>query len=588
MTCCKLGTNPLWDIAVFWKTIIFILTPIACLPLVLVIDSPESRCAYGICVMAVYWVTEAIPLPVTALLPVVIFPMVGVLPAKTVATNFIKDTNLVFMGGLMVAVSIEHSDLHRRIALRVLLFMGSKPRWLLLGFMLPTWFLSMWISNTATAAMMVPVAEAVLQQLRQGILYPQSNNIPQRNDVELQSYRKVEPGVASKEFTPNNMESETTLALMESAMAELDCKMKNMAKMLCLAVAYSANIGGMATLTGTPPNLVLDNVAEDLYSSHNVENPISFASWLPFGFPSSVICLVLAWVWLQILFMGKAFIGLESADDKAAEEESQDGISTIVREEYESLGPIRFAEGLNMVVFAALVLLWFFRGPGFMDGYDSFFKKGYVSDSVPAIFIGVLLFALPSQRPKLFCMRARGEKAESSPGLVDWHTISTRLPWGPVFILGGGFAIAAASSESGLSEYLGEQLRVFKDFPVWGIVMLISALVAGLTEIASNTAIANITLPILAALAESIGTHPLTLMLPATLSASFAFMLPVATPPNAIVFSYGHLSVWDMIKAGFLMNVMCILVSTLATMTWATSFYNLDDLPWAFNSTASP
>ncbi|KAK2185837.1 hypothetical protein NP493_221g00005 [Ridgeia piscesae] len=460
--------------------------------------------------MAVYWMAEVIPLPATALMPMFLFPMLGVRSAKDLA-----DTNMLIVGGLMVAVAIESSNLHRRIALGILRLVGVKRRWLMLGFMLPTWFLSMWISNTATTAMMFPVAQAVLDQFKLG-----------RHISEPTTKTAETTGAENNGFTPNSRfrlhcdASLTTSTLCcsctnsrvdgpstsDKGSDDDDDDHKNFCKCLALSIAYSANVGGVATLNGTPPNLIFKNNIDEIYERHGVESPVTFTSWMIFGVPFSAACLVMAWVWLQVLYL--------------------------------NLG---FAEGVNVFFFLLLACLWFFRDPKFVTGWGIGFEKGYVTDASSAIFVCVILFAFPKHFPRF-------DGSKSTGALLDWKSVPERFPWSVILLLGGGFALADVSKESGLSQLIGGSLVVFKSLPGWLVVVLVVALVAGLTEFTSNTATSSLLLPIIGDLSIQLGMNPIYLMMPGTIAASFAFMLPVATPPNAIVFAHGYLTVADMVS----------------------------------------
>ncbi|XP_064650284.1 Na(+)/citrate cotransporter-like isoform X2 [Lineus longissimus] len=604
-------------ILAYWRTYVVILIPLIFMPLPIALPSLKMNCAYIMIIMAAYWVTEALPLAVTSLLPVVLVPLLGIMSSKDLCPNYTKDTILLFMGGLMVAVCVEHWNLHKRIAIKVLVWVGTAPRWLMLGFMLPTWFLSMWISNTATTAMMIPIVAAVLEEMRggqkaaermsiSGDQYSSNMSVSQPGDdashsglnMSRSSLRSRSSSVspsnektAVKVMTTNIDESETLVmenrayssseknsfktnsSTGQDVSAE-DKAYQNLCKAMSLSVAYAANSGGIATLTGTGPNLVLKGQLDILFGE---EVGVSFSSWMVFAFPISLISLFVSWVWLQMLYLGC----LSTFRDCCKKQKTDAAIKKIIREEYEALGPWSFAEISILCIFSTLAILWFTRSPGFMPGWGDLFPTGYATDATAAMAIAILLFIFPSQLPRCW----GGGPRAPVPALLSWETITHKLPWNIVLLLGGGFALADASQVSGLSEWVGEQLVVLKVFPSVVIVLLISTIIAGLTEVTSNTATATLMLPIIADLATNLNVNPLFLMLPATVSASFAFMLPVATPPNAIVFSYGHLRIRDMVLAGCVMNIMCILIVTLGVSTWGTAFFSLDTFPdWAWHN----
>uniref|UniRef100_A0A8C7WDY6 Solute carrier family 13 member 5b n=1 Tax=Oncorhynchus mykiss TaxID=8022 RepID=A0A8C7WDY6_ONCMY len=515
----------------------------------------EAACAYVIILMAVYWCTEALPLAVTALLPAVLFPMFGIMQSKDVCMQYLKDTNMLFVGGLMVAVAVEHWNLHKRIALRVLLFVGVRPALLMLGFMGVTAFLSMWISNTATTAMMVPIVQAVLEQL---------NN-----------YTETEMPVILNPF-------------VEAIRRKEAADKKKMCKGMTLCVCYAASIGGTATLTGTGPNLVLKGQMNQLFPNNG--DVINFASWFGFAFPNMILMLTLAWLWLQFVFMGFNFKKTWGCGEVKTEKEI--AVYNVIKEQHRQLGSMSFGELSVLGLFSCLVVLWFTRDPGFVAGWATYIFNAdaeYVTDATVAVFIAVLLFVLPSKPPRFCCRRSQsfdtGKPSDPTPALLTWKVAQKKLPWSIVLLLGGGFALAKGSEESGLSMWMGDQMTPLHTIPPWAIAVILCLLIAIFTECTSNVATATLFLPVLASMSQSIGMNPLYVMVPCTLSASFAFMLPVATPPNAIVFSYGYLKVSDMARTGIVMNIIGILCITLAINSWGRAMFHLDTFPTWANTT---
>ncbi|NXQ56576.1 S13A2 protein, partial [Anthoscopus minutus] len=559
----------------------------------------EALCGYVIIVMALLWCTEALPLAVTALLPVLLFPLMNIMDSTTVCREYLKDTNMLFLGGLMMAVAIENWNLHKRVALRVLLITGVRPALLLMGFMVVTAFLSMWISNTATTAMMVPIAQAVMEQLHKSEV--ESDNTGQASEhtnkaFELQekspdNFKEPEEKAGSSciSFIPCDLGNSHVLTVEEGRKKNevIESKHSNLSKGMSLCICYSSSIGGIATLTGTTPNLVLQGQLNDIYKDNG--GVINFASWFSFAFPTMVVLLILAWIWLQILYLGFDFKkNFGCAASPAAKAEEQKAYE-IIKEESKKLGKMKFAEIEVMILFILLVVLWFTREPGFIPGWATvLFNKdntSYVTDATVALFISVLLFILPSgfsNQDKDEEQTGGRAKFRAPPPLLDWKIVQEKMPWNIVFLLGGGFALAKGSEESGLSEWLGSQLTPLQNIPHPAIAFLLCFLIATFTECTSNVATTTLFLPILASMAEAICLNPLYVMLPCTLSASLAFMLPVATPPNAIVFSYGQLRVIDMAKAGFVLNILGVLTITLAINTWASSLFQLQAYPsWA-------
>uniref|UniRef100_A0A8C3VCX1 Solute carrier family 13 member 5 n=1 Tax=Catharus ustulatus TaxID=91951 RepID=A0A8C3VCX1_CATUS len=531
----------------------------------------EAKCGYIIIIMAVYWCTEVIPLAVTSLMPVVFLPLLGVRSAKAVCLQYLNNTNMLFFGGLIVAISVEHWNLHRRIALKILLLLGVKPALLMLGFMIVTAFLSMWISNTATTAMMIPIVQAVLDQL---------DSTEHDMTVMEQAAGQTNTVIELEEKT--SLDHVNPVSFFSSSLTLK--KWKHVCKGMTLCVCYAASIGGTATLTGTGPNVVLKGQMNQIYPDNN--DIVNFASWFGFSFPNMVLMLVLAWLWLQCSFIG---LNLKKSWGCGTEKTAKDKAAyNVLKEEMKKLGPVSYAELNVFLLFVLLVLLWFTRHPGFIKGWASWLFKGgekYITDAVPAMFVSLLLFILPAQKPKFTAWNPTMKPFLSAP-LLDWNVVQRKMPWSIVLLLGGGFALADASANSGLSAWLGDQMTPLGSIPPWAIASVVSFTVAVFTECTSNVATATLFLPVFASLATSVKVHPLYVMLPATLSASFAFMLPVATPPNAIVFSYGSIRVLDMVKSGIIMNIIGVLSVTLAINTWGRPMFGLDTFPAWANSTA--
>ncbi|KAM3875246.1 solute carrier family 13 member 2-like [Diretmus argenteus] len=597
--------------------LLIVLTPLLILPLPLIIPSPEAKCGFVIIVMALYWCTECIPLAVTALLPVIFFPMMGIMESGEVCVQYLKDSNMLFIGGLLVAIAVEHWHLHKRIALRVLLLVGVKPSLLMIGFMSTTAFLSMWISNTATTAMMLPIANAVLQQLSDteamaeerdlgltGAKSGHENHSAEIDDTNKSNDTELKPKESSinqaedddskgtKDMEIISKDNGVTLEVCdrspeaEQRRIRREQKYVNLSKGMSLSVCYAASIGGTATLTGTTPNVILKGQIDELFPGNG--DVINFASWFGFSFPNMLLMLALSWLWLQFLYLGfnlkKSFgCGTSKDGDREAYQ--------VMKDEYKKLGSMTFAEGCVLVIFILLVLLWFTREPGFIPGWATVLfnkDKPYVTDGTVAILMSTLFFCIPSKIPRLSGTSDDGKPHEAPPTLLSWDIVHDKMPWSIILLLGGGFALARGSETSGLSLWLGESLVPLQSIPPYAISILLCLLVATFTECSSNTATTTLFLPILASMATAIKLHPLYVMLPCTICASLAFMLPVATPPNAIAFSYGNLKVMDMAKSGFILNFLGVATINIALNTWGTAMFQLNTFPdWA-NVTNTP
>ena len=548
------------SVAQFWRVFVIILTPLVLVPILVQIGSPEAKCGFVILLMATYWVTEVLPLPVTALLPVVLLPLFKIMTTDDVCIKYLKESNMMFMGSMMVAIAVEHCGLHQRIALRFLLLVGTSPRLLMLGFMLPTMFLSMWISNTATTAMMVPIVNAVMDEL---------------ND------KNIDTNIESRKDTYEN-----TNKVPKSAARQSDNQRK-IKVMIYLSIAYAANTGGTGTLTGTGPNLVLKGIVGTLFGR---KTPLNFASWMGFAVPTMLVNIFLCWIWLQTLYMG-----LPGRSKSMLHFPNTDSIKTALSNKYAELGPLNFHQIAVLLNFVVLVLLWFFREPRFINGWGDLFisveqdncgntrQSQVVDDATSSMLIVIILFILPSKLTFWPFVSIRSSRP--SPGLLDWRTVHDRFPWGVMILFGGGFVLADASKISGLSNWVGSQLKVLDILPDYAIVLVICIMTGLVTEVTSNVATANILLPVLSELAKSIGTNPLFLMIPATVTCSYAFMLPVATPPNAIVYSASGMKTSEMMLAGSVLNVICICVNVIAVNTYGVYIFNLNEFPeWANSS----
>ena len=451
--------------------------------------------------IATWWITEAIPIPATSLLPLVLLPLCGIMPGKQVATAYMNSNIFLFMGGFLIALSLEKWQLHKRIALRILTLLGDSPHRIILGFMIATALLSMWISNTATTMMMLPIAIAVISKAEEGI----------RDERILSNF---------------------SIALL-------------------LSIAYSASVGGIGTLIGTPPNLAFARIFEISFPE---ANPITFAEWLIMALPLVVVFVTLIWFLLV-----KFLVPVKNQPFSGGKE--------IVSDELSKLGSMSPAEKRVGIVFLMTAILWMTRRtinlgilqiPGWSDMLG---LTGFVDDGTVAIGMALLLFAIPSG-------------SESSRSLIDWET-TRRLPWGILLLFGGGFALANAFRISGLAEWMGTQLMVLDSVPPVLMVAGTSTLLTFLTELTSNTGTTEMILPVLAALSTAVNVNPLLLMIPATISASCAFMLPVATPPNAIIFGSGRVPIAKMAMVGIVFNLIGIVLVTALTFLVAKPLFGL-------------
>jgi sodium-dependent dicarboxylate transporter 2/3/5 len=434
--------------------------------------------------MATWWITEPIALAATSLLPLVLFPFLGIASAGQAAAPYANHLIYLFLGGFMLAQAMQRWNLHRRLALHIVKVVGTSPSRVILGFMCASAFVSMWVSNTATAAMMMPIGLAVIQQVADAVR---------------------EKG-SSVDLAPGRFHFGIDLML---------------------GIAYAASIGGIATLIGTPPNVLLAGTMEEIYGIQ-----LSFLRWMAFGLPFVVAFIPLAWLWLT-----RVAYPLEISEVPGGAE--------LIEEHIRKLGPMSTGERRTAYLFGLTAAAWMFR-----PLWTQWMPHGQlVTDSTIAMTAALAAFLLP---------------AGSGKRLLNWEWAS-KLPWDVLLLFGGGFSLASGFERSGLSQWVGEQLTHFSQAPLPLFVSSIVAVIIILTEFASNTASTAMSLPILGATAVGMGISPLTLCVPAAVAASCAFMMPAATPPNAIVFGTGYITIPQMVKAGVVLGIIAVVVISIFT-----------------------
>ncbi|XP_038659527.1 solute carrier family 13 member 3-like isoform X1 [Scyliorhinus canicula] len=567
------------------KSIVLCLGPLVLSAVLLVTPPKEGKCLYVILLMATYWCTEALPIAVTSLLPISLFPLLGILPSAKVCPQYFLDTNALFMSGLIMALAIEEWNLHRRVALSVLLFVGTSPPMLILGMMITTSFLSMWLSNTATTAMMMPIANAVLESLFGSIEFTQ------KSDELKDGIDGIDPkDNTSKESIPNEVscfipddssshpqKSETDVNLTLAQQKKEKENQKRLWKGFLICIPYAASIGGTATLTGTAPNLLLLGQLKTYFPGCNVVN---FASWFMFCCPLAILFMFVGWLWIAFLYGG--LNPRPWSWKKTANVEAQARVRSTIKSDFDKLGPLTFAEGAVLAFFTFFVILLLTRDPKFIPGWAAIFQKGYVSDAVTGMSFVITLCFFPSQKPSFKWWSNPNAPTTTNPPLLSWKKIQRDLPWNVIILLGGGYAIAKGCEASGLAIWFGKQLQPLVSIKPTVAVILICLLVSCFTEFASNTATIVIMLPIISELAIHMKANPLYLMVPATVVGSYAFMLPISTPPNSIAFATGYLKVSDMVKSGIVMNILGIFLLLLGINTWGMYVFELSTYPdWA-------
>lgn len=466
-------------------------------------DKPViTRMAAVATLMAVWWITNAIPLFATALLPMILYPLMGILKSNDTAPVYFNSTIFLFLGGFMIALTMEKWKLHKRIALFIIRFIGSGPNKIVLGFMIASAFLSMWISNTATAIMMIPIGLAIVLKMEE--------------NFNLSETRKF------------------TTCLM-------------------LGIAYGCSLGGIATLVGTPPNLSFARIFQITFPN---ADPISFGTWFLMGFPISVVMIAIVW-----FILTKVFFRIPS---KLVIEKS------FISKEYKELGCMSFEEKSVLIIFSITSVLWVFRNElnlGFISipGWSQLLTDPtLIDDATVALFMAMLMFLIPT--------RTKGVKYSTVMG----PDVIKKLPWNIVLLFGGGFALAKGFQASGLSVFIGDQFSGLAGMHPIIMIIIICLGLTFLTELTSNTATIEMILPILASVAIAMKTNPMLIMIPATLSASCAFMMPVATPPNAIIFGSGRIRISDMARVGFFINIIAVIVITVLFYLIGTVVFSID------------
>jgi solute carrier family 13 (sodium-dependent dicarboxylate transporter), member 2/3/5 len=439
--------------------------------------------------MAIWWFTEVVHLAATAMLPMVLLPVLGIMDSKTTAFQYMDPILFLFIGGFIIAFAIERWNLHKRFALKILMTVGTKPANILLGTMLTSYIISMWISNTATVMMLISAVLAIIVQIEKYFI------------EEHHSHK--------------------------------------MASALLIGLAYSATIGGMATLVGTPTNMIFYREYTEKFP---MNNDMNFFSWFVIGLPLSFLFLIAAFFVLKKMFIHKeCALTLDR---------------TYFSDSYAQLGKMSFEEKAVAVIFCLTAILWFTRadidfGVLKMKGWSNLFvNKEFLNDSTVAVFMALLLFVIPS-------------RSEKGRALIIWEDM-LKFPFDIILLFGGGFALAKGFEASGLSKWLASQLAFTSTTNIYLVIFLLCVLITVISEFASNVACIQLMLPILIVLQQTMNIHPLTLMLPATLAASIGFMLPVATAPNTIVFGSNRLKVKDMLKAGIVLDIIGIVLITMA------------------------
>ncbi|GAA7354568.1 SLC13 family permease [Helicobacter pylori] len=479
--------------------------------------------------MGIWWMTEAIDLPATALLPLVLFSVFSVDQFANISSSYASPIIFLFMGGFILALSMQKWNLHTHTALSIILLVGTSPRRLILGFMIATGFLSMWVSNTATAVMMFPVGMSVLQLVAKLVGKENASNSWYQKEEITKAHGGIMSNIVHKGKDIAQVIQEKTIIYRT-----------NFSICLMLGIAYAASIGSLGTLIGTPPNALL---AGYMKTAFNIE--IDFAQWMVFGTPLAFIMLILAWLLLTYVIFPLKIKEIPGGKE-------------VIRVELKKLGRLSRAEISVGIIFILASLGWIFL--------DTILKSWGVKidkiDSVIAMGVSALLFILPANN--------QGDR------LIDWG-VAKKLPWDVLLLFGGGLALSAQFSKTGLSLWIGHLVSSFSHLPILFIIVMVTLMVIFLTEITSNTATAAAFLPVIGGVAMGMGYEnhqSLLLTIPVALSATCAFMLPVATPPNAIAYGSGYVKIMDMIKAGLWLNLVGVVLISMFSYFLVSLIFN--------------
>ncbi|XP_075541988.1 Na(+)/citrate cotransporter-like [Dermacentor variabilis] len=533
-----------------WRFFSIFAAPVLFLPLAFIIGGKAGWCAYVILWMAFYWTAEVVPLAITSLMPIVLFPLLGILSSQRVSSFYFNEVGIILVCAMMLGVAVETSNLHKRIALKSLLAIGTSNRRLLLGLMLVTMFLSMWIPNIAAASIMIPIAMAVVDQIGD------------------RSATKIPIGVRGQQIGSDEKrlieDRECTVSLVqenETPRTE-DRRTRLLRTTLVLGVSYATSIGGTGSLIGTGPNVLLKGIIEDMFPG---STEITFVTWILYNGPTMLLCTLLSWAYMQ----WNAREAMRSEADESTKEKVREEIAW----RYKELGKISFAEICVAALIGTMIIAWFAMKPQMFPGWVDAIPHGeLVKPSALVAFMALLLFVIPKDP---------GNPWQSQP-LLTWEEAVHGVKWGVMILVGGGMTLSEACKQSGLSSMLVDNVKGMNVLPPALTALLFCFAASMFTEITSNTATSSLLLPLVCDMAVALRLHPIYLGMPVAVACSFSFIIPAGTPPNAIAYDLAKLRIPDMAKPGFFVNLICVAIEVVMIHTLGFPIFGLSTFPeWA-------
>lgn len=545
------------------------IAPIAFSPLLFF--SKPAACAYGILLISSFWLVEVVPLAVTSLLPIFIFPVLGIASSKVLCSQYLKDTSMLFLSTLMMSLAVEESGLHRRVALKMLSKIGANPLALMVGMMLVVVFISFLISDTATTALMLPIAVTILESMMQCRTSEEDPKPRQRGNSATSHLNSSVPVHKRLHFD------------------HISNKDRALCKAIILICAQGSLIGGTAMLTSSGPNLVFREKIHEALGEE--ESKITYLSWMEFSFPPILFYAAASLFSIQVVFLGPHAMITQFKKPLPEDVEILKKAHDEVKRAYDQLGSMSFSEKSAMFWLLFALFCWIFRRPGFIKGWAELFlgENGQlVTDTTAGIFVVFVLFAWPRKCPKFLKKATISPKTDDAvkatedgyEPLLSWRIVQERFPWSVILLIGAGFAISEAIKASCLEDLIMTTTRrELQGLSKVVLLFVVTSVITFVTGFASNTATASVFIPIAFQLALSLHVHPLYLTLPAAIAPSFSFMFPMATAPNAIVYNTGVISMYEMAIVGLILNVLCIIIICVNMNTWAYWLFDLDTFP---------